>query len=104
MFSLDEEREHFRRDTERQALFQLEKAKTKPGKYYYYYHCYQYCHYFFVFIIIIFYYNHHFLFVYIVKQKEKSMRKTILFGYLFEIQACFFLNSFLVKGIISDNF
>lgn len=29
-FSLDEEREHFRRDTERQALFQLEKAKTKP--------------------------------------------------------------------------
>jgi len=28
--SLDEEREHFRRDTERQALFQLEKAKTKP--------------------------------------------------------------------------
>ena len=31
MSSLDEEREHFRRDTERQALFQLEKAKTKPG-------------------------------------------------------------------------
>ena len=30
--SLDEEGEHFRRDTERQALFQLEKAKTKPGK------------------------------------------------------------------------
>ena len=29
-FSLDEEREHFRRDTERQALFQLEKARTKP--------------------------------------------------------------------------
>jgi len=28
--SLDEEGEHFRRDTERQALFQLEKAKTKP--------------------------------------------------------------------------
>lgn len=28
--SLDEEREHFRRDTERQALFQLEKARTKP--------------------------------------------------------------------------
>jgi len=28
--SLDEEREYFRRDTERQALFQLEKAKTKP--------------------------------------------------------------------------
>ena len=27
---MDEEREHFRRDTERQALFQLEKAKTKP--------------------------------------------------------------------------
>ena len=30
VFSLDEEREHFRRDTERQALFQLEKARTKP--------------------------------------------------------------------------
>ena len=29
-FSLDEEREHFRRDTERQALFQLDKARTKP--------------------------------------------------------------------------
>jgi voltage-dependent calcium channel beta-2 len=28
--SLDEEREHFRRDTERQALLQLEKARTKP--------------------------------------------------------------------------
>jgi len=28
--SLDEEREHFRRDTERQALSQLEKAHTKP--------------------------------------------------------------------------
>jgi len=28
--SLDEEREHFRRDTERQAMFQLEKAATKP--------------------------------------------------------------------------
>ncbi len=28
--SLDEEREHFRRDTERQALMQLEKARTKP--------------------------------------------------------------------------
>ena len=26
--SLDEEREHFRRDTERQALLQLEKGKT----------------------------------------------------------------------------
>ena len=30
LLSLDEEREHFRRDTERQALFQLEKARTKP--------------------------------------------------------------------------
>ncbi len=28
--SLDEEREHFRRDTERQALVQLEKARSKP--------------------------------------------------------------------------
>jgi voltage-dependent calcium channel beta-2 len=28
--SLDEEREHFRRDTEQQALLQLEKARTKP--------------------------------------------------------------------------
>merc|ERR1712088_1115446 len=28
--SLDEEGEHFRRDTERQAMFQLEKAATKP--------------------------------------------------------------------------
>ncbi len=28
--SLDEEREHFRRDTERQALAQLEKARSKP--------------------------------------------------------------------------
>ena len=28
--SLDEEREHFRRDTERQALMQLQKARTKP--------------------------------------------------------------------------
>ena len=27
--SLDEEREHFRRDTERQALLQLEKGKIK---------------------------------------------------------------------------
>ena len=28
--SMDEEREHFRRDTERQALVQLEKGRTKP--------------------------------------------------------------------------
>eukprot|EP00096_Caligus_rogercresseyi_P012570 TRINITY_DN5310_c0_g1_i1.p1 TRINITY_DN5310_c0_g1~~TRINITY_DN5310_c0_g1_i1.p1 ORF type:complete len:501 (-),score=195.61 TRINITY_DN5310_c0_g1_i1:1093-2595(-) len=28
--SLDEEREHFRRDTERQALLQLEKSRSKP--------------------------------------------------------------------------
>jgi len=28
--SLNEEREHFRRDTERQALLQLEKGRTKP--------------------------------------------------------------------------
>ena len=28
--SLDEEREHFRRDTERQALVQLEKGRSKP--------------------------------------------------------------------------
>jgi len=28
--SLDEEREHFRRDTERQALLQLEKGRSKP--------------------------------------------------------------------------
>jgi len=28
--SLDEEREHFRRDTERQALAQLEKGRAKP--------------------------------------------------------------------------
>ena len=28
--SLDEEREHFRRDTEQQALLQLEKGRTKP--------------------------------------------------------------------------
>ncbi len=28
--SLEEEREHFRRDTERQALLQLDKARSKP--------------------------------------------------------------------------
>ena len=28
--SLNEEREHFRRDTERQALLQLEKGRAKP--------------------------------------------------------------------------
>lgn len=28
--SLDDEKEQFRRDTERQALLQLEKARTKP--------------------------------------------------------------------------
>lgn len=28
--SLNEEREHFRRDTERQALLQLEKGRSKP--------------------------------------------------------------------------
>ena len=28
--SLDEEREHFRRDTERQALYQLQRVRTKP--------------------------------------------------------------------------
>ena len=28
--SIDEEREHFRRDTERQALMQLEKGRSKP--------------------------------------------------------------------------
>ena len=28
--SLDEEREHFRRDTERQALYQLQRARAKP--------------------------------------------------------------------------
>ena len=28
--SLDEEKEHFRRDTERQALYQLQRVRTKP--------------------------------------------------------------------------